>query len=85
MNTEEYKQIIMTKHPFDSDFWKNHLQPEFSYLAIRQEKAEKYLKKVRSEIDPRISDNDIMTGYDYGIDVVAKASEVIAEYEKNKK
>jgi hypothetical protein len=75
----------MAKHPFDSDFWKNHLQPEFTYLAIRQEKVEKYLKEVRSEIDPRISDSDIMTGYDMGLDMVAKAAEFIAEYDKNDK
>jgi hypothetical protein len=74
----------MTKHPFDSDFWKNHLQPEFAYLTIRQENAEKYLKEVRSEIDPRISDNDIMTGYDLGLDMVAKTAEFITEYDKNK-
>lgn len=73
----------MTKHPFDSDFWKNHLQPEFSYLSIRQQKAEKYLKDVRSEIDPRISNDDIMTGYDMGLDMVAKAAEFITEYDKN--
>ena len=73
----------MTKHPFDSDFWKNHLQHELTYLSIRQEKAEKYLKEVRSEIDPRISDDDIMLGYDMGLDMVAKAVEFITEYDKN--
>jgi hypothetical protein len=55
---------------------------EFPYLAKRQEKQFEYLKKVRHSIDPRISDEDIMTGYDYGLDMVALAHKKIKEYEQ---
>ena len=57
---------------------------EFPYLAKRQEKQFEYLKKVRHLIDPRISDEDIMTGYDYGLDMVALSQEKIKEYEQTR-
>lgn len=57
---------------------------EFPLLEKRQDKQFEYLKRVRDKIDPRISDMDIMTGYDYGIDMEAFAHEFLIKIEKEK-
>lgn len=56
---------------------------EFPLLEKRQDKQFEYLKRVRDKIDPRISDMDIMTGYDYGIDMEAFAHEFLIKNRKN--
>lgn len=56
---------------------------EFPLLEKRQEKQFQYLKRVRDKIDSRISDEDIMTGYDYGIDMEIFAYDFIIENRKN--
>jgi hypothetical protein len=55
---------------------------EFQYLEKRQDAQFEYLKRVRHLIDPRISDKDIMTGHDYGLDMVTLSKEKIKEYEQ---
>ena len=55
---------------------------EFPLLNKRWDKQFEYLKRVRHLIDPRISDEDIMTAYDYGLDAVALFQEKIKEYEE---
>jgi len=49
----------MTMDPFN----------EFPLLEKRQKKQFEYLRKVRDKIDLRISDKDIMCGYDMGFDM----------------
>ena len=58
---------------------------EFPLLRKRQEKQFEYLKRVRHLIDSRISDEDIMTAYDYGLDAVAVSQEKIKNYEYGRK
>ena len=57
-------------------------QPEFTHLRNRQEKQFKYLAEVREQIDLRISDDDIMVGCDYGLDMVSVAKEFINKLDK---
>ena len=56
---------------------------EFPLLEKRQDKQFEYLKRVRDKIDPRISDMDIMTGYDYGINMEIFAYNFIIKNRKN--
>lgn len=56
---------------------------EFPLLRKRQEKQFEYLKRVRKEIDPRISDEDIITGCDYGLDMVSVSKEFINKLDNN--
>lgn len=63
----------MTTDPFN----------EFPLLEKRREKQFQYLKRVRDKIDSRISDEDIMTGYDYGIDMEIFAHELIIKNDLN--
>lgn len=57
---------------------------EFPLLEKRQDKQFEYLKMVRDKIDPRISGMDIITGYDYGIDMKAFAHEFLIKIERKK-
>jgi hypothetical protein len=57
---------------------------EFPVLKKRQDKQFEYLKKVRHLIDTRISDEDIMTACDYGLDIVALSQEKIKKYEQTR-
>ena len=52
---------------------------EFYYLQKRQEIQFKKLKEIRHLIDPRISDSEIMTLVDMGIDAVSICAEKIKQ------
>ena len=43
---------------------------EFLFLRKRQDKQFEYLESVRPLIDPRVSDTEIMSLFDMGLDVL---------------